>query len=291
MDSWKTKYLFPAMGMIPIDRGGGLEERWSRSRRPRRCCGGASCSASSPRAPAAATAACTRATPGAARLALEGRLPDLPGRHRRAPPASSRPTPSCRSCSSRRTITIGRPDHPSATRRATTTTSCLRQIIDEVMYEIREMTGQEYANRYATKKAEDLRDAAGPRARPPPSSPARAGAGHRLTRCEPAAGRDSAGRRAARAAGSLGPAMAEIAIILPDGSARSLPAGATAARPGRVDRPPARQGRGRRRRRRPGGRPRPRRCPTGAKVASSRPTPTRAATSCATRRPTCWPRP
>ena len=23
MDSWKTKYLFPAMGMIPIDRGGG----------------------------------------------------------------------------------------------------------------------------------------------------------------------------------------------------------------------------------------------------------------------------
>ena len=23
MDSWKTKYLFPALGMIPIDRGGG----------------------------------------------------------------------------------------------------------------------------------------------------------------------------------------------------------------------------------------------------------------------------
>ena len=23
MNSWKTKYLFPAMGMIPIDRGGG----------------------------------------------------------------------------------------------------------------------------------------------------------------------------------------------------------------------------------------------------------------------------
>src|SRR5436309_7324533 len=23
MDDWKTKYLFPAMGMIPIDRGGG----------------------------------------------------------------------------------------------------------------------------------------------------------------------------------------------------------------------------------------------------------------------------
>ncbi len=23
MDSWKTKFLFPAMGMIPIDRSGG----------------------------------------------------------------------------------------------------------------------------------------------------------------------------------------------------------------------------------------------------------------------------
>ena len=23
MDNWKTKYIFPALGMIPIDRGGG----------------------------------------------------------------------------------------------------------------------------------------------------------------------------------------------------------------------------------------------------------------------------
>ena len=32
----------------------------------------------------------------------------------------------------------------------------LRQVIDEVMYEIREMTGQEYVNEYATKKAEGI---------------------------------------------------------------------------------------------------------------------------------------
>jgi 1-acyl-sn-glycerol-3-phosphate acyltransferase len=30
----------------------------------------------------------------------------------------------------------------------------LRQIIDEVMFEIRELTGQEYVDEYATKKAE-----------------------------------------------------------------------------------------------------------------------------------------
>ena len=38
----------------------------------------------------------------------------------------------------------------------------LRQIIDEVMYEIRDLTGQEYVDEYATKKAE---------ASPPPSGP------------------------------------------------------------------------------------------------------------------------
>ena len=27
MDSWKTKYLFPAMGMIPIDRSGGAKSQ------------------------------------------------------------------------------------------------------------------------------------------------------------------------------------------------------------------------------------------------------------------------
>ena len=32
----------------------------------------------------------------------------------------------------------------------------LRQIIDEVMYEIRELTGQEYVDEYASKKAEGI---------------------------------------------------------------------------------------------------------------------------------------
>src|ERR1041384_7888220 len=31
MDDWKTKYLFPAMGMIPIDRGGGAAARSGRA--------------------------------------------------------------------------------------------------------------------------------------------------------------------------------------------------------------------------------------------------------------------
>ena len=37
MDSWKTKYLFPAMGMIPIDRSGGEQAAPPHSTPPRRC--------------------------------------------------------------------------------------------------------------------------------------------------------------------------------------------------------------------------------------------------------------
>ena len=34
MDDWKTKYLFPALGMIPIDRGGGPPPPTGPSRPP-----------------------------------------------------------------------------------------------------------------------------------------------------------------------------------------------------------------------------------------------------------------
>ncbi len=34
MDSWKTKYLFPALGMIPIDRSGGSASERALTPRP-----------------------------------------------------------------------------------------------------------------------------------------------------------------------------------------------------------------------------------------------------------------
>ena len=37
MDDWKTKHLFPAMGMIPVDRSGGKAAASCARRRPRRC--------------------------------------------------------------------------------------------------------------------------------------------------------------------------------------------------------------------------------------------------------------
>ena len=116
MDSWKTKYLFPAMGMIPIDRSGGDKR----------------------------SAALDAAEAVLRRGELFGIFPEgtrsrdgtlLQGAHRRgaagarrsaarssrsassAPTRSSRPTPRCRSCSGRaRSRSAGR-SAPSATRR------------------------------------------------------------------------------------------------------------------------------------------------------------------------------
>jgi 1-acyl-sn-glycerol-3-phosphate acyltransferase len=52
------------------------------------------------------------------------------------------------------TIKIGRPLNPNRYRNRGDDHMVLRQITDELMYEIRELTGQEYRNVYAGKTAE-----------------------------------------------------------------------------------------------------------------------------------------
>jgi 1-acyl-sn-glycerol-3-phosphate acyltransferase len=54
------------------------------------------------------------------------------------------------------TIRIGEPVRPERYMNRKEDHLALREMIDEVMYEIRELTGQEYRNVYATKKAEAL---------------------------------------------------------------------------------------------------------------------------------------
>ena len=156
MDSWKTKYLFPAMGMIPIDRSGGdksqaaldaAEEVLRRGElfgifpEGTRSRDGYLLQGPHRRGPAGA----------------RGRLPDLPGRrhrHRRDPAPRRQGSPSCcRSCTIH-----DRPADPTRALRAVVapSTSRARSMIDEVMFEIREMTGQTYKNVYAgTPDTED----------------------------------------------------------------------------------------------------------------------------------------
>ena len=116
----------------------------------------ASCSASTPRAPGRASGKLHKGHTGVARLALRTGSPDRPGRHRRlARRAAARrqgaPARSARS--------------PSASASRSTSTRyadrandrlVLRQITDELMYEIRNLSGQEYVDEYATKRHESI---------------------------------------------------------------------------------------------------------------------------------------
>ena len=88
---------------------------------------------------------------GAARLALEVGCPIYPvgivGTDEIQPPGASMPKPG-KSCS----ITIGRPVRPERYSSRSEPHLAWRSMIDEVMFEIREMTGQEYRDNYAGER-------------------------------------------------------------------------------------------------------------------------------------------
>ncbi|MEO7398025.1 MAG: lysophospholipid acyltransferase family protein, partial [Ilumatobacteraceae bacterium] len=92
---------------------------------------------------------------GAARLALKVGCPIYPvgviGTREIQPPDAKFPRirrPA--------TIKIGRPIKVERYRNRVDDHLVLRQITDELMFEIRELTGQEYRNTYATKRSESL---------------------------------------------------------------------------------------------------------------------------------------
>ncbi len=154
MDSWKTKHLFPALGMIPIDRAGGDRSQ------------GALDAAEAvlrrgelfgifPEGTRSRDGALYRGHTGAARLALKIGCPIFPigviGTREIQPPDAKLPKLRM-DC----TIRIGRPIRVQRYQDRPDDRLALRQITDELMFEIRELTGQEYRDVYATKKAESL---------------------------------------------------------------------------------------------------------------------------------------
>ena len=90
---------------------------------------------------------------GPARLALRTGTPIVPvgivGTREIQPPDAKLPRPFKRA-----EVRFGRPIDVSRYADRADDRLVLRQIIDEVMYEIRELTGQDYVDEYATKKAE-----------------------------------------------------------------------------------------------------------------------------------------
>jgi 1-acyl-sn-glycerol-3-phosphate acyltransferase len=152
MDSWKTKYLFPAMGMIPIDRSGGDKSQ------------GALDAAESvlrrgelfgifPEGTRSRDGYLYRGRTGAARLAMKVGCPIFPvgivGTDEIQPPDAKAPK-LFREC----TIKIGRSVRPERYAGRGSDHLAWRSMIDEVMFEIREMTGQEYCDVYAGATAE-----------------------------------------------------------------------------------------------------------------------------------------
>ena len=151
LDSWKTRFLFPNVGMIPVDRSGG----------------GASADALAaarqvlergelfgifPEGTRSRSGLLYRGRTGVARLSLETGAPILPvgivGTDRIQPPDARLPKLFQR-CS----LQFGQPIDPARFAGRAQDPRVARQITDELMFEIRELSGQTYVDRYADKAA------------------------------------------------------------------------------------------------------------------------------------------
>lgn len=156
MDSWKTKFLFPMMGMIPIDRAGGersqaaLDTAETVLRR-------GELFGIFPEGTRSRDGCLYKGRTGAARLAAKIGCPIFPvgitGTDLIQPPDAKVPK-----LFKSATITIGRPIKPEryvpAGMPEAEQHRAWREMTDEVLFEIREMTAQVYKNVYAGKPTE-----------------------------------------------------------------------------------------------------------------------------------------
>jgi len=152
MDSWKTKHLFPAIGMIPIDRSGGNASERALNTAARVLEDGEFFGIY-PEGTRARDGRLHRGHTGPARLALRTGTPIVPvgivGTREIQPPEAKLPRPFKNA-----EVRFGRPIDVKRYADRADDRLVLRHIIDEVMFEIRELTGQDYVDEYATKKAE-----------------------------------------------------------------------------------------------------------------------------------------
>jgi 1-acyl-sn-glycerol-3-phosphate acyltransferase len=152
MDDWKTKHLFPALGMIPIDRSGG-----DASTRALDAAAGVlgrgELFGIYPEGTRSRDGRLHKGHTGPARLAVRTGAPLVPvgmvGTREIQPPGAKAPIPF-RPCE----IRIGRPIHPRTGQ--ADDRLLLRTLTDELMYEIRELSGQDYVDEYATRKPDAL---------------------------------------------------------------------------------------------------------------------------------------
>ncbi|MEM7287990.1 MAG: 1-acyl-sn-glycerol-3-phosphate acyltransferase [Actinomycetota bacterium] len=149
MDDWKTKYLFPALGMIPVDRGGGKAAQVALDTAARVLDGG-HLFMIYPEGTRSRSGNLHKGRTGAARLAVRCNAPIIPVGHQGTveiqPPDQFLMEPF-KTCVVRigkpiRAEDIGDPDDPRT----------LRAMTDEVMFRIAQLSGQTYVNTYAGKR-------------------------------------------------------------------------------------------------------------------------------------------
>ncbi len=154
MDSWKTRRLFPALGMIPIDRAGG-EKSHAALDAAEHVLRRGELFGIFPEGTRSRDGMLYKGHTGAARLALQVRCPIFPvgvvGTREIQPPDARFPR-----LGGTVNIRIGAPIPIERYLDRHDDHLILRELIDEVMFEIRSLTGQEYRNVYAIKCAETL---------------------------------------------------------------------------------------------------------------------------------------
>lgn len=152
MDDWKTKYVFPALGMIPIDRSGGSKSQAALDAAAEVLRRG-ELFGIYPEGTRSRDGDLYKARTGAARLSMSIGCPIFPvgitGTDEIQPIGSNVPKlrKSCR-------IEIGRPIRPERYAGRGAEHLAWRSMMDEVMFEIRDMTGQTYHNVYSGEREE-----------------------------------------------------------------------------------------------------------------------------------------
>jgi 1-acyl-sn-glycerol-3-phosphate acyltransferase len=152
LDSWKTRYIFPAMGMIPIDRGGGSAAERALNAAQRLLESG-ELFGIYPEGTRSRDGLLHKGHTGVARLALRTGCPIMPvglqGTLEVQPPDRSVPH-----LFGTMRVRFGRPIDVSRYHGRSDDRMLLRQITDEVMFEIGQLSGQRYVDTYASRTEE-----------------------------------------------------------------------------------------------------------------------------------------
>lgn len=158
LDDWKTAKLFPALGMIPIDRRGGDHARAALDA-AKAVLDAGGWFGIYPEGTRSRSGKLHKGHTGAARLAAETGAPIHPvgliGTREIQPPDQSRPNlfmPVTIRIGA--PITVGRPRRSVGDTSGAIDRALYRTVTDEIMFEIRAMTGLEYVNTYAGASAD-----------------------------------------------------------------------------------------------------------------------------------------